>query len=69
MKADLLQWHEAAIQALDALSLMRVRLEVNDCEGEEEPHMEVCDAAIATLSALPINREAVIEANRKRLQG
>ena len=69
MKADLLQWHEAAIQAIDALTLMRARLDLNDCEGEEEPHIEVCEAAIATLNALPINREAVIEANRTRLQG
>ena len=67
MAADLLQWHEAAVRAIEALELMRARLEVNDCEGEEEPHMEVCDAALATLNALPINREVVIEANRTRL--
>ncbi len=64
MKADLLQWHQAAMEARATLKLMHERLEVNDYDGEEAPFMEDCLTAIAMLDALPINEQAVLEARK-----
>ena len=61
MKADLLQWHVAAAEAIAALETARERLEMNDYEGEEKPFIEDCDTALAMLRALPISRQAIRE--------
>jgi len=61
MNADLIQWHDAAMEARATLYLMLERLEVNDYDGEEAPFMEDCQNAIALINALPINEEAVRE--------
>ena len=49
MKADLLQWHVAAAEAIAALETARERLEMNDCDGEEKPFIEDCNTALAML--------------------
>lgn len=67
MKPDLLQWHEAAMEARATLSLMLERLEINDADGDEAPFMEDCHNAIAMINALPINEAAVHAARQARL--
>ena len=61
MKEDLIQWHDAVMEARATLELMLERLEVNDYDGEEAPFMEDCQNAITMLNALPVNKEAVHE--------
>jgi hypothetical protein len=62
MKADLLQWHQAALEAIAALEIARERLAMNDLDGEEQPFIQDADTALAMLYALPLNRQAVREA-------
>jgi hypothetical protein len=66
MKDDLIQWHDAAMEARATLYLMLERLEVNDYEGEEAPFMEDCQNAIAMIDALPINEDAVHEYRKNK---
>lgn len=63
MKADLIQWHTAALEAIATLNQVRERLEMNNLDGEEDPFIQDCDNALAMLEALPINREAAAEAD------
>lgn len=64
MKEDLLQWHRAAMEAIATIEQVQMRLEMNDLEGEEAPFIEDCSNALEMLSKLPINREAVREAEK-----
>lgn len=59
MKYDLLQWHIAALEARATLRVVAERLAMNNYAGEEDPFIEDCENALNTISALPINEDAV----------